>query len=76
MNTVYSISKGALTLDDGSVILTYGIEATDKESGETISSFDDVSVNKSVTERIISILNSCEVEICHFKEVITDELNR
>ena len=75
MKAVYSISKGALTLDEGSFILTYGIDATDKESGEKISSFDDVSVNKSVTERIISILNSCEVEICHFKDVITDEIN-
>ena len=76
MKAVYSISKSALTLDDGSFILTYGIEATDNESGEMISSFNDVSVSKSVTERIISILNSCEVEICHFHDVIIDELNR
>lgn len=76
MKTVYSISKSALTLDDGSFILTYGIDATDAESGETVSSFNDVSVNKSVTERIISILNSCEIEPCHFHDVIIDELNR
>lgn len=76
MKTVYSISKSALTLDDGSFILTYGIDAKDDESGERISSFNDVSVSRNVTERIISVLNSCEVELCHFHDVIIDELNR
>ncbi len=76
MKAVYSMTKSALVLEDGSFILTYGIEATDDESGIPLSEFKDVSVNKKLTERIVSLLNSCEVEICHFHDVIIDELNR
>ncbi len=76
MRAVYSISKNALLLDDGNFILTYGITATDTESGETLDEFRDVSVNKSFTQRIIDTLNKCEVELCHFQEIIINELNR
>lgn len=76
MKTIYSIKKSALVLDDGNFILTYGIEASDENSGNIISDFKDVSVNKKLTEHIVSILNSCEVEICHFHDVVIDELNR
>lgn len=76
MKTVYSITKGALVLEDGNFVLTYGIEATDQDSGNTLSEFKDVSVNKSLTERIVTLLNTCEVEVCHFYDVIIDELNR
>ena len=76
MKTIYSIKKSALVLDDGNFILTYGIEASDENTGNIISDFKDVSVNKKLTEHIVSILNSCEVEICHFHDVVIDELNR
>ncbi|MEE1064949.1 MAG: DUF6514 family protein [Acutalibacteraceae bacterium] len=76
MKTIYSIKKSALVLDDGNFILTYGIEASDENSGNIISDFKDVSVNKKLTEHIVSILNSCEVEVCHFHDVVIDELNR
>lgn len=76
MKTVYSITKSALVLEDGNFVLTYGIEATDQDSGNTLSEFKDVSVNKSLTERIVTLLNTCEVEVCHFYDVIIDELNR
>ncbi len=76
MKAIYSLSKNALTLEDGNFILTYGITATDSENGEPLSEFKDVSVNKSFTEKIIKTLNSCEVELCHFHEVIYDELNK
>ncbi len=76
MRAVYSISKDALLLEDGNFILTYGITATDGESGETLDEFRDVSVNKGLTEKIINTLNTCEVELCHFHEIIIDELNR
>lgn len=76
MKALYSITKGALVLDDGKFILTYGIEATDTENGSPLSTFADVSVSKSTAERIVSLLNSCEVEICHFRDVVIDELNR
>lgn len=76
MKTIYSIKKSALVLDDGNFILTYGIEASDENTGNIISDFKDVSVNKKLTEHIVSILNSCEVEVCHFHDVVIDELNR
>lgn len=76
MKAVYSITKSAIVLEDGNFVLTYGIEATDKESGFRLSEFRDVSVNKKFTERIVSTLNSCEAELCHFHEIIIDELNR
>lgn len=76
MKTVYSIKKSAVVLDDGNFLLTYGIDAIDRESGNLISDFRDVSVNKHFTENIVSLLNSCEVEVCHFHEVVIDELNR
>lgn len=76
MKALYSIIKGALVLDNGNFILTYGIEATDAESGFPLSKFADVSVSKSTAERIVSLLNSCEIEICHFHDVVIDELNR
>ena len=76
MKVTYSMINDALLLDDGNFILTYGIQATDTESGEKLSLFNDVSVSKSFTQRVIDILNTCEVEICHFHDVVTDELNR
>ena len=76
MKAVYSITKNAVILDDGNFILTYGIKATDEESGTPLSEFKDVSVSKKLTQRIVSLLNSCEVELCHFHDVIIDELNR
>lgn len=76
MKVLYSITKGALVLDDGNFILTYGIEATDSENSSPLSQFTDVSVSRSTTERIVSVLNSCEVELCHFHNVVIDELNR
>lgn len=76
MKTVYSIKKSAVILDDGNFLLTYGIDAIDKESGNLVSDFRDVSVNKKFTEHIVSLLNDSEIEICHFHEVVIDELNR
>lgn len=75
METVYSISKNIVIIDDGQVLLTYGIVAADR-SGNRLSEFPDVSVNRSFTERVVKLLNGCRVEHCHFFEVVTDELNR
>lgn len=75
METVYSISKNIVIIDGGQVLLTYGIVAVDG-SGNKVSEFRDVSVNKSFTERVIKLLNDCRVEPCHFFDVVNDELNR
>lgn len=76
MKADYSITKSAIVLEDGNCIVTYGIEAKDICNGETLDKFSDVSVNRKFTEHIIDILNGCNVELCHFHDIITDELNR
>ena len=76
MKADYSMIKNVLFLEDGSWLLTYGIEARDQADGELLDKFEDVSVNAKFTENIIDILNSCKIELCHFRDVITDELNR
>ena len=75
MNTTYSISKNVLVLDKQQIFVTYGIVAKDSD-GNKISEFSDVSLNKNFTENVVSLLNDCEVEPCHFFEVVLDELNR
>lgn len=75
MKTQYSITKNVLIVDEHQMFVTYGIVAED-ENGEKLSEFTDVSVNRKLTENIIKLLNDCRVEVCHFFEVVTDELNR
>ena len=75
MITKYSVSSGAIVLDDNSIMLTYGIVAED-ENGERISEFSDVSVNRGFTEKVAELLNLCKIEPCHFFDVVIDELNR
>lgn len=76
MDIKYTLTNDVLLLEDSEFILTYGIQATNPENGETLETFNDVSVSKSFTCRIIDILNSCKVELCHFRDVVLDELNR
>ena len=76
MKVDYSMIKNALILEDGNCIITYGIEARDGTDGELLDTFEDVSVNASFTKNIIDILNTCKIEICHFRDVIIDELNK
>lgn len=75
MKPLYSVSKSVIEITGNELLLTYGITAFD-EHGEKLSEFDDVSVSKNVTERIAELLNSCEVELCHFYDTVLDELNR
>lgn len=76
MKVDYTIAKNVLFLEDGNCILTYGIEAHDGTNGELLDIFEDVSVNSAFTENIVDILNTCKIELCHFRDVIIDELNR
>lgn len=75
MKNTYSMSKSVLVLESGQVIPTYGIMVKN-DSGAKISEFSDVSVNKSFTEKLVKLLNECQVEPCHFYDVVIDELNR
>lgn len=76
MKVDYTMTKSAIFLEDGNCILTYGIEARDCDDGERLDIFEDVSVNPVFTKNIIDILNTCKIELCHFRDVVIDELNR
>lgn len=69
----YFIIEENMRIDNQNYI-TYGISA--KESQKTLGEFHDVSLDKSFVEHIAEMLNSCEIELCHFRDVIIDELNR
>lgn len=75
LETVYAISQNAVVIEGSNILLTYGIVAKNSK-GEKISEFCDVSVNRDFTERVINLLNKCEIEPCHFHDVVLDELNR
>lgn len=76
MSIEYTLTKDVLLLEDGNYILTYGIQAKDENNGEVLSSFNDVSVNKSFTQNVIDLLNMCKVELCHFHDVVVDEIGK
>lgn len=57
----------------GKACTTYGIRG---ENGHSTADFHDVSVEQSFVERIADRLNSNSVELCHFRDVVIDELNR
>lgn len=76
MKVDYTMTKNVLFLESGDCILTYGIEARNSTDGTLLDIFEDVSVNSAFTENIINILNTCKIELCHFRDIIIDELNR
>lgn len=76
MSIKYALTKDVLLLEDGNYILTYGIQAKDENNGEVLSAFNDVSVNKSFTQNVIDLLNICKVELCHFHDVVVDEIGK
>lgn len=75
MDIEYCIKKSCILLD-GTKYDTYGIVAIERHSETVKSEFDDVSLDKHYVVELAKLLNSSKVELCHFKEVITDELNR
>ncbi len=74
MNIEYFITENSISLD-GCRFKTYGISAVDKLSKKK-SEFDDVSLDKAFVADLVSLLNSTEVELCHFNDVVIDELNK
>ncbi len=55
---------------------TYGIVVCGKAEKVKLAEFPDVSLDKDFVIRLTELLNSCEVELCHFFDVVIDELNR
>lgn len=75
MNIEYFITENSIYLD-GCQFKTYGISAVDKLSKKKESDFDDVSLDKAFVTDLVSLLNSTEIELCHFNDVVIDELNK
>ncbi len=75
MKIEYKLTNDILLLDND-FLPTYGIQASDTESGDVLSCFNDVSVNRDFVQHIVDLLNLCKVELCHFYDVVTDEINR
>lgn len=63
-------------VENRSQTTTYGIVAVSKTTKEKLAEFSDVSLNEDFVTNLTDLLNSCEVELCHFFDVIIDELNR
>lgn len=57
---------------DGTVCKTYGIAAV--LDGEICESCPDVTLNKERAEELARLLNSCEVSLVHFLDIIEDFL--
>lgn len=55
---------------------TYGIQAVSKNTAEPVGDFHDVSVDRSFVENVVNLLNTNDVELLHFRDVVIDELNR
>lgn len=53
---------------------TYGISACSDNDGTVVTVYHDVSLDRQAVCRIIDILNDCEVELCHFEDVVNDEM--
>lgn len=75
MNIEYFITENSISLD-GCRFNTYGISAVDKMSREEKSEFVDVSLDKAFVVDLVNLLNSAEVDLCHFNDVVIDELNK
>ncbi len=69
----YIITEDKLNIDEA-VVDTYGISAMCGES--TLKSVSDISTDMSFVVELVQKLNFFEVELCHFYDVIIDELNR
>lgn len=75
MDTEYLLKKSCISLE-GQAFTTYGIAAVELRSRKTQFEITDVSLDKAFVSNLVKILNSSKIEICHFSEVITDELNK
>lgn len=75
MNIKYLITESSISFDNQN-FTTYGIAAVEKSSEKICSELSDVSLNKAFVLHLVGSLNSEKIELCHFKDVVTDELNR
>ncbi len=75
MSVDYRIIKTDISLD-GTDFDAYGIAAVDKLTAAVLLEIVDISPDDDFVKSVAELLNSCEVEPCHFFEIVSDELNR
>lgn len=76
MDIEYSSTECNIKIENNSQFVTYGIVAVNKMTEEKLAEFPDVSLSKDFVVSLTGLLNSCGVELCHFFDVVTDEINR
>lgn len=77
MKVKYCVSENELETEDGRRIPTYGIYALSAGGDcRTLDELRDVSTDSAFTYGLAELLNYYEVELCHFRDVVLDELNR
>lgn len=69
INVIYDIFKHIIEID-GKQIETYGIAV--RESGKTVKTVFDVSVNCDAVISLVNRLNEGQVELIHFESVLED----
>lgn len=75
MNTKYLIKESCILID-GKKFKTYGIDAVEGCSAKIQSELVDVSLDKDFVVNLVELLNSAKIELCHFQDVVSDELNK
>lgn len=75
MNIKYQVTTAHISLDNQR-FSTYGIAAIDKSSAKIQCKISDVSLDKAFVQHVADLLNSSEAELCHFTEIVYDELNK
>lgn len=75
MDIQYFVIKGKIYTENQE-LTTYGISAVDRKTALTKSEFDDISFNIDLVCRLADLMNLEKIELCHFYDVVLDELNR
>ncbi|MBR6735631.1 MAG: hypothetical protein IKL92_02030 [Oscillospiraceae bacterium] len=71
-DTQYTVFSGRCLLSEGIGPTTYGIGAV--VSGIMVDSVADYDTDKTFVYRVVARLNAGKAQLCHFKEILEDEL--
>lgn len=71
----YKLREDVLALNEQSY-KTYGIDVLDTKTKEILKSVEDISLDKSPLEELISLCNELELDTVHLEDVIEDFLDR
>lgn len=71
-DTRYTVFSGKCMLSEGLMPMTYGIAAV--VSGIMVDSVADYDTDETFVYRVVERLNAGKAQLCHFKEILEDEL--